>query len=157
MERTDTLIQNRSANLQDGSISQTQAAAMLNVSPRLVASARKVEEKGIPELSTAVSTEKIALALELEPYYEEKAKERMQQAPGMPQGCKQSTSDNCHEEIKGRATDHAAKLVGIGEHTIQDAKPSWCIAFPEIGNFRIIEAPEIFQKFSTPKSLFACN
>jgi|WetSurMetagenome_2_1015567.scaffolds.fasta_scaffold00348_19 hypothetical protein len=130
-----------SANLQNCTpVSQTQAAEMLNVSPRLVASAKKVEEKGIPELSTAVR-----LAISLKPYYEEKAKERQGMRTDIVDKCPQCSGE------QGKARDHAAKLVGIGEHTIQDAKPSWCIAFPEIGNFRIIEAPEIFQKFSTPK------
>lgn len=56
MKRTDTLVQNRSANLQDGDapVSQAQAAEMLNVSERSVASAKKVIEQGTPELVDAV-------------------------------------------------------------------------------------------------------
>jgi hypothetical protein len=46
MKRTDTLKQNRSANLQNGeceAVSQSTAAELLNVSPRLVATVKAVE------------------------------------------------------------------------------------------------------------------
>lgn len=56
MKRTDTLVQNRSANLQNGepSVTQARAAEMLNVSERSVATAKKVIEQGAPELVDAV-------------------------------------------------------------------------------------------------------
>lgn len=54
-KREDTLAQNRSANLPNGLRTTTaQAATLLNVSPRLVTSARKVEAQGTPELRAAV-------------------------------------------------------------------------------------------------------
>lgn len=54
--------ENNSANLQNKNVSQTQAAELLNVGTRTVASAKKVEEKGSPELVAAVEQGKIAVS-----------------------------------------------------------------------------------------------
>jgi hypothetical protein len=57
IDRTDTLNRGpRSANLQDGKVSQSRAAELLNVSPRAVATAKKVIERGAPELVAAVES-----------------------------------------------------------------------------------------------------
>jgi Mn-dependent DtxR family transcriptional regulator len=55
MKRTDTLKQNRSANLQNGeyAVSQSTAAELLNVSPRLVATVKAVEREA-PELISKI-------------------------------------------------------------------------------------------------------
>jgi len=64
MKRTDTLVQNRSANLPDGDapVSQAQAAELLNVSERTVRAARAVQETA-PELVPAVEAGEIAVSL----------------------------------------------------------------------------------------------
>lgn len=54
MKRTDTLTQNRSANLQNGMVSQSDAAKLLNVSTRSVAAAAKVLHDGSAELAQTV-------------------------------------------------------------------------------------------------------
>jgi ParB-like chromosome segregation protein Spo0J len=62
MQRTDTLRQHRSANLQNELISQSAAANLLNVSPRTVASAVKVRNSSTPELIKAVEDGKVSLS-----------------------------------------------------------------------------------------------
>lgn len=63
MERTDTLTHSRSANLQnDDKVSQSDAAAAVNVSTRSVASAKKVLERGTPELIAAVDSGKVSVS-----------------------------------------------------------------------------------------------
>lgn len=64
MKRTDTLAQNRSANLQNGEapLSQAQAAQMLNVSERSVATAKKVIDNAAPELIQAVEDGEVSVS-----------------------------------------------------------------------------------------------
>lgn len=64
MTREDTLNQGpRSANLQNGKVSQSDAAKMLNVSQRTVASAKAVVEDGIPDLVEAVEQGEMSVSL----------------------------------------------------------------------------------------------
>jgi ParB family chromosome partitioning protein len=56
MNRVDTLIQNRSANLQNDKVSRAEAAELLNVSERTVNAAAKVKDEGTPELVHAVES-----------------------------------------------------------------------------------------------------
>jgi len=63
--------------------------------------------------------QKIALAIEIEPYFAEEAKKRMAQAPGMPQGAKKSPVENVPQE---KSRDQAATAVGISGKTLSAAK-----------------------------------
>ena len=52
-----------SANLQSTPVTQTEAAEMLNVSPRTVASAAKVKEQGAPDVVAAVNAGEMSVSL----------------------------------------------------------------------------------------------
>lgn len=52
---------NKSANLQSNQVSQTTAAEMLNVSPRTVASAKKIQEEAIPEIVEKVKAGEVSI------------------------------------------------------------------------------------------------
>lgn len=55
-----------SANLQSFAVSQSDAAKMLNVSPRTVATAKKVQKTGVPELVQAVREGEVSVSLAAE-------------------------------------------------------------------------------------------
>lgn len=69
--------------------------------------------------------QKIALGLEIEPYFAEEARKRKAQAPGMPRGVKASLEEIVPQETPGRlpqARDQAAQVVGISGKTLSAAK-----------------------------------
>ncbi len=51
----------RSANLQTDLVTQSQAAEMLNVSPRSVASAKKIQDEAIPEIVEKVKAGEVSI------------------------------------------------------------------------------------------------
>lgn len=53
------------ANLQNSAVTQTQAAEMLNVSPRNVATAKKVHEEAIPEITKKMDSGELSVAARL--------------------------------------------------------------------------------------------
>lgn len=53
---------NKDANLHDSSVSRSEAASLLNVSPRSVATAKKVEEQAEPELVEAVANGQVSVS-----------------------------------------------------------------------------------------------
>ena len=62
MNRTDTLIQNRGANLPNGSVTNATAAELLNVSERSVKTARKVRDKADESLVEAVESGTVSVS-----------------------------------------------------------------------------------------------
>ena len=62
LKRTDTLIQNRGANLPNGSVTNTAAAELLNVSERSVKTARKVRDKADESLIEAVESGAVSVS-----------------------------------------------------------------------------------------------
>lgn len=79
---------NKDANLHDCSVSRSEAASLLNVSPRSVATAKKVEEQAEPELVEAVASGQVsvsaaAVITELPPETQQYAAANPKEAPAI--------------------------------------------------------------------------
>jgi N6-adenosine-specific RNA methylase IME4 len=67
------------------------------------------------------ASQRALLAVEVEPLLAEEAKQRQREHGGTAPG-RAGTLSALMREVKGRATDHAAKLVGVGGRYVQHAK-----------------------------------
>lgn len=116
MKRTDTLVQNRSANLPDGdaAVSQAQAAEMLNVSERTLRTAKKVIEQGAPELVAAVEQGDVSVSAAAE-------------VSGLPQEEQAAAVAEGPDAVKAKAREvreaRSTTSVGDAKHNTPQAEP----------------------------------